>query len=370
MELIAVSIYFLFWLLGFFFLFRIPTCGGETGTQGAFSPISVIIPARNEAESLPFLLLSLRNQTLKPDEIIVVDDNSEDATAAVAEQGGAKVIRAQALPEGWHGKPWACWSGAREAQGKILVFLDADTSLARDGLLKIIGAYTAKKGIVSVQPFHLMKKNYEQLSAIFNIIVMAGLNSFTLLGKKVKPSGIFGPCFVIGKDDYFKFGGHERVKDTILEDIAIGRLYRQENFIIRCYGGKGTIFFRMYPKGLAQLIEGWSKGFAEGAQGISLATLLMIILWVAGGAGATRTMLMGLFGSDVSLVVWAGFLYIFYVLQVYWMLFRIGNFKFYTALLFPVPLLFFIMLFSYSLMLKIFKKRVTWKGRTLRTDKS
>jgi len=79
---------------------------------------------------------------------------------------------------------------------------------------------------------------------------------------------------------------------------------------------------------------------------------------------------MGLFGSDVSLVVWAGFLYIFYVLQVYWMLFRIGNFKFYTALLFPVPLLFFIMLFSYSLMLKIFKKRVTWKGLTLRTDKS
>jgi len=367
MELIEVSIYFLFWLLGFLFLFRIPSCKDAPDAQGKFPPVSVIIPARNEEHSLPFLLSSLQSQTLKPSEIIVVDDNSEDATAEVAAKGGAKVIHAKKLPEGWHGKPWACWTGAQEAQGEILVFLDADTSVLPDGLLKIVGAYAEKKGLVSVQPYHTMEKLYEELSAIFNIIVMAGLNAFTILGEKVKPSGIFGPCFVIGKDDYFTFGGHEKVKATVLEDIAIGQLYKKEDFVIRCYGGKGTISFRMYPQGIAQLIEGWSKGFAEGAQGISLATLLMIILWVAGGAGATRTMLLGLFGSDVSLVVWAGFLYIFYVLQVYWMLFRIGNFKMYTALFFPVPLLFFVGVFVYSLIKVFLRKKVTWKGRSLYT---
>jgi len=78
-------------------------------------------------------------------------------------------------------------------------------------------------------------------------------------------------------------------------------------------------------------------------------------------------MLMGLFGSDVSLVVWAGFLYIFYVLQVYWMLFRIGNFKMYTALFFPVPLLFFVGVFVYSLIKVFLRKKVTWKGRSLYT---
>jgi hypothetical protein len=137
-----------------------------------------------------------------------------------------------------------------------LVFLDADTSMQPDGLLKIMGAYTEKKGIVSVQPYHTMKKTYEELSAIFNIIVMAGLNAFTILGEKVKPSGVFGPCLVIGKDDYFTFGGHKKVKATVLEDIAIGQLYKKEDFVIRCYGGKGTISFRMYPHGIAQLIEG------------------------------------------------------------------------------------------------------------------
>jgi len=370
MESVSVGIYFLFWLLGFLFLFRIPPCKGGIGTRGAYPPISVIIPARNEERSLPSLLSSLHNQTLKPDEIIVVDDNSEDTTAEVAEKGGAKVIHAKALPEGWHGKPWACWTGAKEAQGEILVFLDADTSMQPDGLLKIMGAYTEKKGIVSVQPYHTMKKTYEELSAIFNIIVMAGLNAFTILGEKVKPSGIFGPCFVIGKDDYFTFGGHEKVKATVLEDIAIGQLYKKEDFVIRCYGGKGTISFRMYPQGIAQLIEGWSKGFAEGAQGISVSVLLMIILWVAGGAGDTRIVLMTLISGESPVLFLAGLLYIFYAVQIYWMLFRIGNFKFYTALLFPVPLLFFIILFSYSLILKIFKKRVTWKGRTLRTNNS
>jgi 4,4'-diaponeurosporenoate glycosyltransferase len=304
----------------------------------------VIIPARNEERSLPSLLSSLHNQTLKPDEIIVVDDNSEDTTAEVAEKGGAKVIHAKALPEGWYGKPWACWTGAKEAQGEILVFLDADTSVQPDGLLKIMGAYAEKKGIVSVQPYHTMEKTYEELSAIFNIIVMAGLNAFTILGEKVKA--------------------------TVLEDIAIGQLYKKEDFVIRCYGGKGTISFRMYPQGIAQLIEGWSKGFAEGAQGISVSVLLMIILWVAGGAGDTRIVLMTLISGESPVLFLAGLLYIFYAVQIYWMLFRIGNFKFYTALLFPGPLLFFIILFSYSLILKIFKKRVTWKGRTLRTNNS
>jgi len=144
MELIAVSIYFLFWLFGFLFLYRIPSCNGELGARGGYPPISVIIPARNEERSLPSLLSSLHNQTLKPDEIIVVDDNSEDATAEVADKGGAKVIHAKALPEGWHGKAWACWTGAKEAQGEILVFLDADTSVQPDGLLRS-GVHTWRK---------------------------------------------------------------------------------------------------------------------------------------------------------------------------------------------------------------------------------
>ena len=370
MGMLELSIYFLFWILGFLILYNIPTCKGNSGAPFYHPRISVIIPARNEERSLPSLLASLHNQTLKPDEVIVVDDNSDDATAEVAEKGGAKVIRAKPLPEGWHGKPWACWTGAQEAQGEILVFLDADTSVLPDGLFKIISTYAEKKGIVSLQPYHTMEKAYEQLSAIFNIIVMAGLNAFTILGEKVKPSGIFGPCFVIGKDDYFTFGGHEKVKDTVLEDIAIGQLYKKEDFVIRCYGGKGTISFRMYPQGIAQLVEGWSKGFAEGAQGISVSVLLMIILWVAGGAGDTRIVLMTLISGEGPVLFLAGLLYIFYAVQIYWMLFRIGNFKFYTALLFPVPLSFFIMLFCYSLILKIFKKRVTWKGRTLHTDNS
>ncbi len=242
MGIVELIIYFLFWLLGFLFLFRIPPCKGGIGTRGAYPPISVIIPARNEERSLPSLLSSLHNQTLKPDEIIVVDDNSEDTTAEVAEKGGAKVIHAKALPEGWHGKPWACWTGAKEAQGEILVFLDADTSVLPDGLFKIISTYAEKKGIVSLQPYHTMEKAYEQLSAIFNIIVMAGLNAFTILGEKVKPSGIFGPCFVIGKDDYFTFGGHEKVKDTVLEDIAIGQLYKTGRFCHSLLRRKGNDF--------------------------------------------------------------------------------------------------------------------------------
>ncbi len=112
----------LLWLLGFLFLFRVPLCRG-TGTGG--EKVSVIIPARNEEAGLPGLLESLARQDPGPEEVIVVDDGSEDATAERAAQAGAKVLPSRPLPEGWRGKTWACWQGAEASRGEVLLCLAA-----------------------------------------------------------------------------------------------------------------------------------------------------------------------------------------------------------------------------------------------------
>ena len=113
--------------------------------------------------------------------------------AEIAAQYGAKVIDALPLPQNWLGKPWACWQGAREAGGELFVFLDADTRLEAGGLQKILHSYYQQGGLLSVWPYHRMKRLYERLSALFNIIIMASMGSFTIRGSNARSLGAFGP---------------------------------------------------------------------------------------------------------------------------------------------------------------------------------
>ena len=192
----------LFWLSGFLVLWRIPFLTKRNGARFSTMDVSVIIPARNEESSLVRLLGSLEHQMDRAGEIIVVDDQSEDATAEISRRLGATVITSEDLPDGWVGKPWACWQGANQARGTILVFLDADTFLEPEGLAKIVSTFEGE-GLLSIQPFHRMERLYERLSAISNIIVMASMKAFTILGSKTQPLGAFGPCIVCSKDTYF-----------------------------------------------------------------------------------------------------------------------------------------------------------------------
>jgi len=89
--------------------------------------VSVIVPARNEAACLADCLRSLAGQDGPSYEVIVVDDQSTDATHSIAESFPVRVISADPLPPGWSGKCNAVWSGAKAARGQWLLFTDADT---------------------------------------------------------------------------------------------------------------------------------------------------------------------------------------------------------------------------------------------------
>jgi 4,4'-diaponeurosporenoate glycosyltransferase len=363
---ITPYLFFLFWSFGFIFFWRVPYPRNSSRFDGTSLKPSVIIPARNEEKNLGRLLRSLASQTLKAHEMIIVDDHSQDSTAEIGRKADCIVLSSKKLPEGWTGKPWACWQGALQATGDVFIFLDADTFLDSDGLLRILSTYLEHGGLLSIQPFHRMEKIYERLSAIFNIAIMAGMNSFTLWGSGQKPSGAFGPCMVCSREDYFAVGGHEKVRGEILESIPLGREFSKTGREVRCYGGKGTISFRMYSEGLRSLIEGFGKGFGTGAGATSLVVLFMMVCWITGALAMTRHLLQAAFWTDpVALGVWVT-LDIFYIFQMHWMLRRIGNFGFYTPLFFQIPLLFFVILFFSSLLRIFIIRRVKWKGRLIK----
>lgn len=365
-DISVVSIlHLILWILGFLLLFSISYCRTSGNGNIRKPSVSVIIPARNEERSLPNLLDSLSGQLSSQDEVIVVDDHSEDGTKAVAERSTLKVLESLPTPEGWIGKPWACFQGARIASGEILIFLDADTVVEKNGLERIIQTYVEKDGVISIQPYHKIRKLYEQLSALFNIITMAGMGAFTVLGGRIKPIGLFGPVVVMKRQDYFARGGHGQVKGEILDDLAFGSELQKKGTEVHCLGGKGTISFRMYPNGIRELINGWSKGFAMGAAKTSIPLLILIVAWICGSIGTTRGLIESIAATNNAQIAISGGLYFLYSAQIYWMLARIGNFKFYTALLYLIPVAFFVVVFIYSLVRIFVVKSVIWKGREI-----
>jgi 4,4'-diaponeurosporenoate glycosyltransferase len=126
-RVMAPYLFFLFWLFGFIFFWKVYYPKGPHRFDGTSPKISIIIPARNEERNLSRLVRSLKAQTLKAHETIVVDDHSEGLTAEAGRMAGCIVLSSKDLPEGWTGKPWACWQGAQKATGDSFLFLDAGT---------------------------------------------------------------------------------------------------------------------------------------------------------------------------------------------------------------------------------------------------
>jgi 4,4'-diaponeurosporenoate glycosyltransferase len=320
--------------------------------------ISVIIPARNEEKNLPRLLSSIQATHLASLEIIVVDDGSTDMTADVAAAAGATLLRGLPLPAGWTGKTWACAQGAHAAQGDLFLFMDADTWFAPEGLPRLLSAWETFSGqqvALSLLPYHVMKAAYEQLSLFFNLLMAFGAGGFGALGRPK----LFGQCLLISRDLYDESGGHGAVRGCILENLAMAERIEAVGGRCVCLGGRQTVHVRMFPDGLAQLCESWSKAFADGAAASDSAVLTLTIVWLS----ALCTVF--LFLCFCSWPLWAivSILYLAAAAQVFSFARQVGKFSFMSALLYPIPLVFFFGLFSGSLLNRALRRQVTWRGR-------
>lgn len=346
-------------LAGIFVFWRMPALP-RAGTGGG--DISVVIPARNEADNLPQLLASLAAQYPRPREVIVVDDHSTDGTARIAAAAGARVIPARPLPQGWTGKAWACRQGADAARGDRLLFLDADTRLEPGGLARLAAALDSGFGAVSAAPYHLPQRPYEELSSFFNVVVAAGMRAFRLCGKR-QPAGMFGPCLLITRKAYNAGGTHAAVRGEILEHYFFTRHLQEAGVAIGLYAGRGAVSVRMYPDGLVNLTNGWSKAYATGAGNTPPAVLFPIILWLAAGLGAPLSFVLRLGGAFPGTPLPFAIITAVYALVACRMFRMVGRFSFLTALVYPLPLLFHFAVFVRSFFYKKTGRTVTWKSR-------
>ncbi|MEO6317595.1 MAG: glycosyltransferase family 2 protein [Acidimicrobiales bacterium] len=341
-------------LAGTILMWRLPV--PENGSGDA-SLTSVIIPARNEAGNLPTLLSSLVAQTSRPLEVLVVDDGSSDATAEVARAGGASVITAEPPPTGWAGKPWACDTGVRAARGQRLLFLDADVRLAPDALARLSASASAPASLLSVQPFHDVVRSHEQLSAFPNAVALMASGA-AAVHPSPRPGLAFGPCLLTTPEALRSAGGFEEVRAEAIEDIALARAYDRADLPVRCIGGGDAVRFRMYPDGVRSLVQGWGKNLSGGARRARPLPLAGAAIWVCAAVAASLEVIQ----ADTP---WAVAAYAAIAVQLGWILRRVGSFRWWVAALFPIPLLAFLGLFAWSLVQRVVRRQVTWRGRQI-----
>ena len=358
MSVIDVGLVVLRLAIGFWLLWSLPRAV-RLGTD--LSGVSVVVPARNEAAQLPRLLRSLAGTRA---EVVVVDDDSTDGTPSIAATHGATVVSSAPLPDGWAGKAWACEVGARAATRDVLVFVDADVRFAPGALGRVVATLEERGGLVSVQPFHVPEQPSEHLAALFNVVALAATDVATPLGQRRGPRGAFGPVLACRRADHERVGGHAVAKDTVVDDVALADAFRTHGLAVHVLAGGDDVSFRMYPLGLGQLVEGFTKNLAAGVGRVRVATALLVVAWLTLLVQATVAPVRSLLGQGSVGVALA--LYLVVAAQVWWMARRVGRFGPITALAFPLLLVAFLAVFLRSLVATA-RGSVSWRGRRLAT---
>lgn len=340
-----------------FILFRKQSMPKAKVSEVKQQKLSVIIPARNEEKNLPYLLTSLKAQTYRPFEIIVVDDFSEDQTKSIAESFGVTVVESTPLPKGWTGKTWALWTGYKAAAGDIFAFLDADIRLEPDALASLLKTRENTGGVISVIPYHYTEKFYERFALITNFL---GIFAFMSPFEKRNPKkGLYGACILATRKDYETISGHEHIKSEVLDDLNLGAKFREAGIKVSNYIGHGLVSFRMYPNGMRSEVQGFGKGAVLSTATLRFPTVLLIAIWVIGLLLSESALIFFMTPWAIPLAIG----YLLYMFQLFYFIRYVGRFGIIMPILHILSACFFIFIMLYSAYQVVFLRRVTWKGR-------
>jgi chlorobactene glucosyltransferase len=251
--------------------------------------VSVVIPARNEEANIESCLGSVLAQTYRPLQVIVVDDNSSDGTAAILARMQAahpelEVVQGQPLPEGWVGKNHAVHQGVALARGEWLVFLDADTRLTPPAVARLL-VLAQRRGLamLSVMPRHILVGFWERVvQPVILGVVFAGAPPSMIEDPKSSTAAAFGQCILMRRSDYQAIGGHQAVKGEVLENWRLAQRVKAQGLALAMAEGQELVSVRMYTS-LAGLWEGWSKNTFHGTEKkLHLLAVVLIFTFVMG----------------------------------------------------------------------------------------
>ena len=268
--------------------------------------VSVVIPARAEAARIGPVLRAL---AADPDvhELLVVDDHSTDATAAVAAEHGARVLPAPPLPAGWVGKPWALQHGLEQATGDVVLTLDADVR-PEAGLVRAVAAALAAQPertlLTGAVRFACETAGERVLHPAFLASLIYRFGPGDVDGFQPRPERALanGQCLAFRREALLAAGGFALSAAAMTDDVALARALRRRGWCVHTVDVAELLEVRMYDS-VTETWIGWSRSLmapdvtAPGWQALDLATL-----WAVQAAPLWRLVLRRGTPLDVALL--------------------------------------------------------------------
>jgi len=267
-------------------LIDLPDVPAHSPDQGVL--VSVLVPARNEALNIERCVRSLLRQEYATFELLVLDDGSTDTTPellrrlAMESGGKMRVIQGKPLPDGWHGKSWACFQLGRQAKGERLLFTDADTMHEPDALRRTVGAMESSGAdMLSLMPHQELGSFWEKLVVpLVHVILMCYLPlRFVRTSRRAAFCFANGQFILFRRHFYDRINGHAAVKDALVEDVWLCKSVKKAGGTVVAFNGTDVGSCRMY-RNFREIWEGFSKNLFA-AIGYSTAGLFMLVTMIS-----------------------------------------------------------------------------------------
>ncbi|HTK10448.1 MAG TPA: glycosyltransferase [Ktedonobacteraceae bacterium] len=259
------------------------------GNTSADPVVSLLVPARNEEAHIATCVYSLIGQRYERLEVLVLDDRSSDATAAIVQciidelaptqKGRLRLLRGEPLPANWVGKNFACHQLSQHARGEYLFFTDADTVHAPETVRAVIDCMRRLDvDLLTAQSEYGLKGIGERLIMPLLCFRVFTLLPLTLMRRCPMPilAAGNGPLLCFRRLAYAAAGGHEAIKGRILEDVSLARAVKAAGYRIAFVDAFDMIYCHMYTS-FANTWTGFSKTFFAFYDYSLLAALLIIL---------------------------------------------------------------------------------------------
>jgi chlorobactene glucosyltransferase len=338
---------------------------------GPFPKVSIVVPARNEERALAAGIGSHLAQDYPEFEVIVVNDRSTDGTGAILEalaraNPRIRVVAGSEPPPGWLGKPHALWLGARAASGEVLLFVDADVRYEPGCLREAVSLLLEREaGFLGLLPRLEAEGFWENV--LLPYVTGAFYAGPGLSANRRSPRWIAlggGAGNMIRRSVYDAIGGHEALKASVIDDVALAIRTKLSGFRTCAARAEDRVAVRMYH-GFREVCAGFTKNVAYLYQGWAAPILLFLTAaWFVVSLAPPAALLLALAGApaaprDVALAAAATGLPILSRLAL---AVTIGD-PLWPSFTHPIMAAVWAGITCRSLYQRFVRRRLTWRGR-------